>query len=333
MWLLCAPNNCKHKKTLISEVKKFGVHVKTIDSLKREIGFHDFKAFYEIYKLCRKEKFDIIHTQSSKPGFLGRIAGKIAGCKKIVHTVQGHAFHQFERPLKRLLFYMLEIFSGFFCNKLILVNKYYNKYFWFIPKKNVKTIYNAIDFRTLKQKENREDDLVRLIFVGRLDKAKAPMDFLKALDFVFHDVKNIVANIVGDGEYFPKMKRFILNHKMKDRVKLLGWRSDVPDLLAKSDIFCLTSIFEAFGIVFCEAGFTGLPTVATNVEGIPEVVINGKTGILVPPKEPELFAKAIINLIHNKELAESMGKHAHKWVSDNFGVDQLVSRYCEVYEN
>ncbi len=331
-WLICAPDNTGRDKSLITEAEKIGIKVITLNCLKREIGFHDIRAFIKIYKICKQEKFDIVHTQSSKPGILGRLASKISGCKKTIHTVQGHSFHKYEKPWNRIFFLILEIITGLFSDKIVLVNHYYKKDFWFIPSKKISVIYNAVDFTKLKEKHERKDDLIKLIFVGRLDKAKSPVDFLKAINIVVKKYDNVRATIVGDGEYYSEMKRFILEHNMENVISLLGWRSDVPALLAEHDIFCLTSIYEAFGLVFCEAGYTGLPSVATNVEGIPEVVVNNKTGILVPPKQPVLFAEAIIKLIKNRRLASDMGKSAKIYVSKNFGLSNMIERYKELYE-
>ena len=335
MYLICAPESLEYEynnNSLIIEAKKLSVTVIILQSLKREIGLHDFKTFCHLIKIFKKHRFDVIHTHTSKTGFLGRIAAKLTGCKKVIHTVHGISFHKFEKIHKRYFYIFLEIIAGLFCDKFILVNRYYKRKFWFIPKRKIMTIYNGIDFSELRQKIERSDDITRLIFIGRLDKQKSPLDFVKAVEIVIKSYENVEANIVGTGEYYSELMRYIRDNNLLKKVKLLGWRTDVPELLAKSDILCTTSIYEAFGLVFCEAGYTGLPSVATNVEGIPEVVVNNKTGILVPPKQPILFAEAIIKLIKNRKLAYEMGKSAKIYVYRNFGLSNMIERYKELYE-
>lgn len=331
-WLVCAPNKTGRKTSMISEAEKAGVKVVTLESLKREVGFHDVKALYQIFKLCRQEKFDIVHTMTSKGGFLGRIAAKMAGCKKVVHTVQGVAFHKYEKPHKRVLYYLMEIIAGFFGDYVVSVNSYYKKFFWFIPKTKFKVIYNAFNPKNLVKKVTRTDDILRLIFVGRLDLAKSPLDFLAAMLVLKQRKIPVEATVIGDGFYFEDMKKYLDNNDLNNTVNLLGWQDDIGNQLANHDIFCLTSIFEAFGIVFCEAGYTGLPSVATNVEGIPEVVKDGFTGLLVPPRNPIKFADAVQRLHENRDLLAQYGKNAEQRVNENFTIEIMVNKYQELYE-
>ncbi|KQC06721.1 MAG: hypothetical protein APR54_06830 [Candidatus Cloacimonas sp. SDB] len=332
MFLICAQSEDSDNPSLISEAEKLGVKVIVLKDLKREIGLHDLKVFFQLLKIFRKYDFDIIHTHSSKTGFLGRIVGKLSGCKAVIHTVHGIAFHDRENFLNRNFYLILEIFAGFFNDEVILVNKYYQSKFWFIPRKKIQTIYNGIDLEVLKRKRNRNDDLIKLIFVGRLDRPKALPDLIRAFEICVKERNNIAAYIVGDGEYYDYLKEYIARQELGGKVKLLGWRFDVADLLADCDIFVGSSIYEAFGLVYCEAGYTGLPVVATRVEGIPEVILHNETGLLVEPGNPEALAKAVLQIADNGELAEAMGKAARRRVEENFSLTEFIRQYKEIYE-
>lgn len=332
LYLICAEPEQERKKTLISEAQSLGVKVIVLPELKREIGWHDLKAFFSLLKIFRKYRFDIIHTHSSKPGFLGRIAGKLSGCKAVIHTVHGIAFHAEESFLKRQFYRLLEMVAGLFNDKLILVSNYYRKKFWFVPQHKIVTIYNGIDLSSLEQKVQRNDGLIRLISVGRLDRAKSPSDLIKALELCVKERDNLEAKIVGDGEYYNFLKEYIAEKGLEEKIKLLGWREDVAELLASSDIFVSSSIYEAFGLVYCEAGYTGLPVVATRVEGIPEVVVDQQTGILVSPQDPQALAQAVLFLADHPEKAAELGNAARSRVSEEFNLARFTKEYKEIYE-
>jgi len=133
------------KLQCINEFEKIGVKVFFVKNLYRVIGFKDILAFLEIYKLCKEEMFDIVHTHSTKPGIIGRIAATLARTPLVIHTVHGLAFHKYIRFPLWQFYWICEMVASFFCNKIILVNKYYSKYFNFFRSK-VSIIYNGIDF-------------------------------------------------------------------------------------------------------------------------------------------------------------------------------------------
>ncbi|MFC1887395.1 glycosyltransferase family 4 protein [Candidatus Cloacimonadota bacterium] len=332
LFLICAEPTGDIEPALITETEALGIKVIILKDLKREIGFHDIRALFKLIKIFREYNFDIIHTHSSKTGFLGRIAGKLSGHRAVIHTVHGIAFHDAESFLNRILYLLLEIFAGFFNDKVVLVNKFYRKKFWFIPERKLMTIYNSIDFTELKQKQVRNDNRTRLISIGRLDKQKSPMDLLKVIKTISRERSDITIRFVGDGEYFADMKKYIEDNDLQNSVELMGWRNDIPALLSESDIFISSPIYEAFGLVFCEAGYTGLPVISTEVEGIPEVVIHNKTGILVPPRDEAAMREAILYLAENKDIARSMGIEAKKRIEENFNLTRFIKEYSELYE-
>jgi hypothetical protein len=132
-------NECK------TNFEKAGVKVLFSKHLYRKIGLQDVPAFIEIYKLCKYEYFDIVHTHSTKSGIIGRIAATVAGVPLVIHTVHGLAFHKFVKFPLWQFYWLCEMFASFFCNKIVLVNNYYSKYFkWFRTK--LITVYNSIDY-------------------------------------------------------------------------------------------------------------------------------------------------------------------------------------------
>jgi glycosyltransferase involved in cell wall biosynthesis len=133
--------------------EKSGIKVLFCHTLYREIGIRDIQAFIEIYKLCKQEKFDIVHTHSTKPGIIGRIAATLAHVPYVIHTVHGLAFHSFVKFPKWHFYWICEMVASFFCDNIIIVNNYYCKYFKLFKSKVV-TIYNGVDFSFFSKADN-----------------------------------------------------------------------------------------------------------------------------------------------------------------------------------
>ncbi len=312
-----------------------GVKVIYLNSLKRSIGLSDLSAATAIYKLCRKERYDIVHTHSTKPGIIGRIAATVAHVPIVIHTVHGLAFHDYIKFPKWQFYWLCEMFASCFCDHIVLVNQYYKKYFkWF--KHKTCTIYNGVDFSQYHDikyltKQEGHEPTIKILFVGRLDTPKDPLTLLKAAQIVIRAIPSVQFTIVGNGELYDTCKQFIHANNMEEYINLAGWQNDVGPFYEKHDIFVLTSIYESFGLIFVEAGYHYLPIVTTNVEGIPEVVKNGKTGFLSNARDYKKIADYIIQLAKDPQLRIKMGENAHVWVSEHFSIKQMVDKYIDIY--
>ncbi|MBE5321992.1 glycosyltransferase family 4 protein [Pedobacter sp. MR2016-19] len=334
-YILCGEGTQKEYAEFDAEFSKINTTVLHNKNLKRRIGLHDIIALIDIYRLCKREKYDIVHTHSTKPGIIARIAAKLAGCQ-VVHTVHGIAFHENETFIKRIIYYLIEFFSTLFCDKLILVNRFYGKYYSFFSNK-IKVIHNGIDFSKITlghdALQHREDKRVDLLFVGRLDEQKDPLNLLKSFKLLIDEKQySLYLRIIGTGELYSICEKYINGNNLNDYVSMLGWQSNVAPFYETSDILCIPSIYEAFGLVFVEAGFFSLPSVSTLVEGIPEVILNNKTGILVRPKSPEEFSSALRILINDSLLRKNMGLAAKEWVTEEFSLVKMIESYMSIYK-
>lgn len=331
-WVLFSDfsKNDRERKECQQAFEGIGAHVIFSPKMKREICWSDWGAMLEIYKLCRKEKFDIVHTHSTKPGIIGRIAATLAGVPLVVHTVHGLAFHKYVKFPKWQFYWVCEMFASLFCDKIILVNRYYNRYFrWF--KRKVETVYNGVDFSLLPESEKQNNVIPKILFVGRLDEQKDPLTLLQAAEYVAKKYPEIQFTLVGDGEKFRECQCFIEQHNLTDTVFLAGWQKNVASFYLTHDIFVAPSIYESFGLMFVEAGFYGLPVVATRVEGIPEVVEDQVSGLLCSPRKPQELAENIIRLVENRSLCCSMGATAHQRVTSLFSSQKMTERYKKIY--
>jgi len=312
-----------------------GVTIIRLASLKRSIGLHDVKVCRDLYRLFKLHRFDIVHSHSTKPGIVARAMARVAGVKAVIHTVHGVAFHKNERLDKRIVFYGLEFFATFFGHYLTSVNAYYHRYYKFVKDENFRVIHNGVDIdvQLTARDVGAKDSVKNILFLSRLDKAKDPITLLKAVNLLAIryqrcDFRLLVA---GEGEYMAEALRYVENNNLAKCVDFLGWIEDKHAVYAQADIFCVPSIFEAFGLVFAEAGLHQLPTVATTVEGIPEVVIDGETGILVKPGDYELLAEKLNFLLDNPQERIRLGKNAKSHVINSFSRRRMVSDYEQLY--
>lgn len=324
----------------IKKCEEANVKFIILDSQKRNIGFNDFQYLRRLINIFKKESFDIIHTNSSKPGLFGRIAAKLVGTKFILHTVHGIAFHNQLNIISRSFFFLIEIFSSLFCDQIILVNNYYKKYykwmFW-VPKK---TIYNGIniskDYNSFYN-HSRTQANFQIIFLGRLEFQKDPITFLKSINYIkannFDIYNNTLFKLVGEGDLKNECLNFIHKYSLDKQVQILDWTDNKWEILSKSSILVAPSLYEAFGLIFLEAGLMHIPVIATNVEGIPEVIIDKKTGFLVEPRDYKLLAKKIIELRSDFDLIKKMGDQNYLNVISQFNLEDKLNEYKKLYEN
>ena len=312
-----------------------GITVIYIDSLKRNISLMDFNAAFDLYKIFRKYNFDIVHTNSTKPGVIGRIAAKIAKVPKIVHTVHGIAFHKYESNLKRFFYYSLELGSCLFGDVNISVNKFYLRFYPRFICKSV-SIYNGVDFSQLKVNKISSGNCINVGFFARLDKQKDPITFIRIVNFLYNNKlvnKNVHFYLAGDGELKGECLHLIKELELCGLITYVGWISDKSEFFNDIDILCQPSLWEAFGLNLVEASYFGIPCVASNVEGVSEVIEHDKTGLLCPPQNIRSFSEAIAKLVNNSSYRLALGTEASVKVKKEFQLSMMVNQYKEIYLN
>ena len=331
-YLICAQDAIESAE-FAEKFTRAGVTIIRLESLKRAIGKHDIRAFRDLYRLIKKHDFDIVHSHSTKPGILARMAARLAGVSAVIHTVHGVAFHKNEPRLKRTFFYAIEFFATLFGHFLTSVNGYYKKHFRFVAKERFRIIYNGIDVSYRGKRMQQEKKQKHILYLSRLERAKDPLTLLKAANLLKNKYKrdDFKIKIAGDGDLMADCVQYVASHQLEQQVEFLGWVTEKTPVYQDADIFCVPSIFEAFGLVFAEAGLYELPTVATTVEGIPEVVINEKTGYLVSPQRPDLLAEKLVYLLDNPHECYRLGAAAKEYVLANFTKERMAEEYEKLY--
>lgn len=329
-YIMCSgpvPENFRNK------FEKHGITIIESKYLTREISTKDIYSFFELLSFFRKNKFDIIHPHSTKPGIIARIAARLTGHKKIIHTVHGIAFHSFTPRLKRKLFYFLELFSCFFGSLNITVNKYYLQYYpnWII---NSTCIYNGVDFSKLNVRK-KESSKLCVAFFARLDDQKAPLNYIKIVNKLIHDynMKNIRFLLAGTGELMPQCKELIDEYSLSNSIEVTGWINDKSEFFNQVDLLIQPSRWEAFGLNIIEAAHFAIPAITSTVEGLPEVVIDGKTGFTCKVDDIDEFSSKSAYLLKNRSILSALGENAKKNANNKFDINLMTENYIEVYEN
>ncbi len=317
-----------------------------IPELVREVNlFKDIKAFFRIRHFIKEEEFDIVHTHSSKAGILGRWAAKLTGVKIIVHTPHGHIFYGYFGWFKTKLFVLLEKLTSSITDRIItLTQKGKEEHLSYrIAKPNkFLPVYSGIEIEKFtdvgvdkikeKEKLNVPFDAPVIGTVSRLETIKGNKYFIYSLPEIVKTFPTLKVLIIGDGSEKEELEDYVKKQNLLENVVFMGQCKDIIKLLSIFDIFVLPSLNEGMGRCLLETQAIGVPVVATRVGGIPEVVRDGVTGILVSARNPEELAEATINLLKDKSLRETMSEEAKKWVGRRFSVEAMVEKISDLYD-
>ncbi|MCK5512598.1 MAG: glycosyltransferase family 4 protein, partial [Thermodesulfovibrionia bacterium] len=175
-------------------------------------------------------------------------------------------------------------------------------------------------------------DTMLVGMIGRLEPVKGPEYFIEAIYFITEKFPEVRFLIAGDGALRNELEFRCKKLNIFDKLIFTGWREDVPEILSVLDIVVVPSLNEAVGRILIEAGACGKPVVATRVGGIPEVVQDNQTGILVPPRDAYELARAVISLLEDKNKRQKMGETAKNWVDDKFSASRMVKGFSDLYD-
>jgi len=321
---------------LEDKVKELGFHYIPVSSLRRDLSILDGLAFLDLLRIFKKYKFDIIHTHSSKTGFLGRIAARLAGTKKIVHTVHGFPFH-YAQPLPIRFFYqILEKMVSPFCDNMVFVNNYEREFaikYKIVPSEKAVTIYNGIelDSNGFQSRAKIERNFFTIGSVLRFEKIKNIQNTIRAAIKVCKKNKQIKFVFIGDGKLFPKCKQTVADAKLEDNIILPGWQNNISEWLSTFDAYLLYSIAEGLSISILEAMASGLPIIASDVKGNNELV-SSRNGVKCPINDIDRLAEVLLSLPVREEEVKKWGEESIKIVKEKFNMKTFLSSYTRIYE-
>jgi len=328
-------------------VREAGMKVHEVRNLVQPIHpLKDVLALFEIIRILRREKIDIVHTHNSKAGFLGRLAGRLAGTPVIIHTVHGFAFHQSEFFLRRTIFRLLERLAAPWADHTIFISQ--PMIDWagkegILRGASYSKIYSGIDLNAFHGYGKKEQGSLReelgldkksrvIGFVSKLWEGKGHDVALSAMAHVVKEIPDAKLLLVGEGPLRPKLEELSRNLRIESSVVFAGFRTKIAEITSLCELCILPSFFEGMGRVLLEAGACGKPVVASNVGGIPDVVVEGVTGLLVPPGDPAALSDAVLRLMREPKLIIKMGEAARKRINEKYDAGTMVREITALYD-
>jgi len=325
-----------------------GIPVIVVPMPRRISPLRDLVAFVRILAHVRGRGFDIVHTHSSKAGFLGRLAAWMAGTRRIVHTP--HVFY-FQAPVGRAsgtFFRALEWLAARVTTRIVAVSESQRRIAirsGVATPAQVVVIENGTEIprptpaadRLAKRAElgiGRNDRLVGM--AARLAPQKGCEHYLRVARRVLDTCATgrgprVRFLLAGDGELAPRLRRLAADLDLGEDFVFLGPRDDLPAIYPLLDVFVLTSLWEGLPYAVLEAMAAGKPVVATRVPGTTDVVQDGVTGYLVPPGHEEAAAERVVALLTNRQFREIMGARGRQLVQERFTRDRFIRRLEDLY--
>lgn len=326
-------------------LEQFKGRTRYIQQLQREINpLKDLVALLKIYAILSQGNFDLVQTHTAKAGILGRLAARLAGVKKIVHCSHGHNFYGYFGFWGSKLVITIERFFDRFSDKFIALTELEKSdlvNYRVTAVTKVAVVQSGLEIEKyycppaeiarLKEEWQLPAAAPVVGLVSRLEPVKGPLSLVEAAKIVIAACPEVKFLVVGEGSLRKKMEDQCRESGLSGSFVFTGWQEKVEQLLGVLDILVLPSLNEAVGRIILEAATYGVPAVATRVGGVPEIVRDQETGLLVPPQDAGSMAKALIELLTNREKRERLGRAAKDKVIEKFTATEMVRSISNLY--
>jgi len=335
----------------ISEFNQIkGVRVRQDVLIPRDIvPWHDIKAVLKLCSMIKKEQYHVIHTYSATPSFIGRLSGFLVGTPVILHHQAGWAVNEASSKFSKVVYQALEALAITISTKSICVSHAVRKQaeqLPLIPKSKLVTICNGIEAErflnissnqcrlSLCEEFNIPPETVLIGNTGRLAKQKDNASLIYAVADLInnHPEHTFTLLLAGDGPDRNELVALAKSLEIAENVIFLGFRSDIPELLASIDIFVSPSLWEGLSISLLEAMAAGCPIIASSILPNTELIEDKVNGLLVPEKSPLKIAKAIIYLVNNPDLAKKFAQAAREKVLKDYSMQRMFDETYELYK-
>jgi glycosyltransferase involved in cell wall biosynthesis len=313
-------------------VEAAGASYVPLQHVRRAVSvWHDPLGLVELVRLCRRLRPDIVHANSSKAGILGRLAARIAGVPVRIFTVHGWAFAQYHGAASTLFLWLDRLVRPLTTSFICVSGQTRDAGIAARTCHRDRTIViaNAVDVAAAPL-ATLDGEPPRVVSVGRL---KEPKDFSGLVRSLAGTRVPFTAAIIGDGPDRPEIDNAISETGLEESFELLGERDDVAAQLAASDLFVLSSRSEGMPMSVLEAMAAGLPVVASAVGGVPELVVDGVTGLLVTAGDDVPLRQALARLLADAALRRSLGEAGRRRAEEKFDLPRFRAAHLELYRS
>ena len=318
---------------LLKNVEMPPFKIVEIPEMVREVSpVKDLKALRKLRDYFKKEKFDVVHTHSSKAGIIGRIAARQAGVPVVVHTVHGQAFHAYEKPWKKLLYITAERIAAKYCDKIYAVAQAMIDQCVdakVAPREKYMVVYSGMDTAAfanagrnmeLRQKLGIPENAKVIVTVARLFPMKGYEEMLPAAARLVKEFPDLHFLPVGDGPMYDELQKQIADLGLTGNFHFAGLvpPHEVCDYIAQADLLWHLSLHEGLPRAVVQALAVGIPAIGYKLDGTPEVVLNGKTGYVTAPQDVDAVVARSRELLNDAALRAEMGKNGKDLVIERF---------------
>jgi len=315
-------------------LKGEGILGKRLEALGIKVRYFHIEKPWDIYKLFSifffLRQFDILHSYLFHANIIGRVCGRIAGIPIIISSIR-------VCEKKKLYHLWMDRITSWMVNLEICVSKEVKNFTIEkagIPEHKLEIVENGIPDSFLDAVTSYRNKKAHSFVVGtvaRLSKQKGIEYLLYAAKRVIKQFSDITFFIAGKGPLASQLKELSIKLGISDKVKFLGFRNDIPELLSVIDIFVLPSLWEGMPNVVLEAMAAGKPVIATDTGGSKDLIDSNINGVLVEPGNSEALAEAILKLLGNPAQRQRLGESARKTVKERFPIDKMVSKTEQIY--
>lgn len=335
---------------LYDEARQADIRLVRVPSLVRPIHpVHDARALWSLCRIFRRERFQVVHTHSSKAGILGRAAARIAGVPVIVHTLHSLVFHEYQPGWQNRIYIALKKRFAPMTDALISVNQrtadgalaagigrpeQHTTIFSGMVLEPFLTARESLSLEKAKRRLGVPGDAPTMGKVARLFPLKGHEQFLDAAAIVAKGEPRAWFILVGDGPSRPQLEARAAALGIRDRTVFVGRVSplEVPHCIQAMDVVVHTSLREGIARVLPQAGAVGKPVVTFELDGAPEVIRDGVSGYLVPPLDAAALAARVLELMADPDKREAFGREARRFAEANFSAETMVARINSVYD-
>lgn len=307
-------------------------------------GRLDRRAFAALYRFLRAEGIDVLQTHLPYSGIIGRVVGRLARVPAIVSTEQ-QVSSGYRRRTRVLNDLTLGLADALVCiSRGVLESVAQHGLFTRFAMPQIRRVIpNGVEVEAIQSRARRASPDVRARLglsaedfvvgtVGRLERQKGQRYLIEALGELLAAVPRAKAVIVGKGSLDGELAALARRLGLEDRVRFLGERTDVFEVLTGFDVFAFPSLFEGLGVVLLEAMAVGVPVVATRIPGVVDVIEHGQSGLLVPPSDARALAGAIVDLARNPALRRSLVDTGRDRVARHFSLAASARMYAALYQ-